>query len=441
MSRRSQGGVQDFGSDSFLDIIANIVGILIILIVIAGMKVAHQSAEPEEAHTITEIDSETASIELPPLPVNEEFDASEVASPEFSSSVSPSVTEEFHDAFGSPQPAPSSPVDEQEELNNSETLTDLAEMQQKINAERAALVKELDQIELERQAIESEISEVTLQRTDLEKELDSRQVTADFATERREAVLKEQERLARVKEEIESDREQNAQDRDQVETTLDGLTKRQKYVNDALEQIAQETRQLREVLLENPPVAEPTDRINHRISPVSRTVQTEEQHFRLENGRVAHIPLEGLLERLRKQVAQKTSIVRRFRRAEGIVGPVGGFRMTYVVERQSADPIQALKYGQSGYRVTVSRWTVVPAETLAAETVTNALRLGSRFRQVIESASPDTVLTIWLYPEDFAHFAKLRELAHRLNLRVAARPLPKGTPIAGSPNGSQSASQ
>ena len=35
----------EFCSDSFLDIIANIVGILIILVVIAGVKVARQPAE------------------------------------------------------------------------------------------------------------------------------------------------------------------------------------------------------------------------------------------------------------------------------------------------------------------------------------------------------------------------------------------------------------
>ena len=38
MSRRRSSGDQEFGSDSFLDIIANIVGILIILIVVAGLR-------------------------------------------------------------------------------------------------------------------------------------------------------------------------------------------------------------------------------------------------------------------------------------------------------------------------------------------------------------------------------------------------------------------
>ena len=45
MSRRSNSRDPNIGSDSFLDIIANIVGILIILIVVAGLKVSRQPIE------------------------------------------------------------------------------------------------------------------------------------------------------------------------------------------------------------------------------------------------------------------------------------------------------------------------------------------------------------------------------------------------------------
>ncbi|MFT5327721.1 MAG: hypothetical protein ACI8P0_005614, partial [Planctomycetaceae bacterium] len=40
-------GDPDFGSDSFLDIIANLVGILVILIVLAGLRAAQVSVEPD----------------------------------------------------------------------------------------------------------------------------------------------------------------------------------------------------------------------------------------------------------------------------------------------------------------------------------------------------------------------------------------------------------
>ena len=113
----------------------------------------------------------------------------------------------------------------------------------------------------------------------------------------------------------------------------------------------------------------------------------------------------------------------------------------YVVQRQVMSPLQAMQYGHNSYRFSVSRWTIEPSDTYRGETVDEALRQGSHFRQLVESAEPDSSVTIWLYPGDFENFSRLRELAHSMNLRVAARPLPEGTPVAGSPNGSQSTSQ
>lgn len=450
MSRRSQSGIQDFGSDSFLDIIANIVGILIILIVIAGMKVAHQSAEilpaaattADAPETSVSADAVASFDNLRPEDLTQQELPVEAASPD--SFTTPqniedlSLPAQLTDAFEDPVEPVTPPEPPVEPAPDMEQLLSQLDT---VTAERVKLQEELVAMQLATDETTSEIEAARAQQAALRKELEARQITRNFATERRDLILKEQDRLQQRIDDLEQTLSERGDDRQRVENTLKGLTRRQKYVTDALDQIAMETRQLREVLLETPVVPEPQDRLNHRIRPVSRAVETAEEHFRLANGRIAHIPLEGLLERLRQQITQKTSIVRRFRRAEGVVGPVGGFRMNYVVERQSADPIQALKYGQSGYRISVSRWTIVPAETLAAESVDDALRMGSRFRQVIEATSPDTVLTIWLYPGDFEHFGKLRELAHRLNLRVAARPLPDGTPIAGSPNGSRSASQ
>ena len=66
MSRRSVKTEQEFGSDSFLDVIANIVGILIILIVIVGLKVARQPAASE--NTLVVDQSLSAVDALPPDP-------------------------------------------------------------------------------------------------------------------------------------------------------------------------------------------------------------------------------------------------------------------------------------------------------------------------------------------------------------------------------------
>ncbi|MEY3459635.1 MAG: Ribonuclease, partial [Planctomycetota bacterium] len=46
MSRRTQRSDLEFGSDSFLDVVCNIVGILIILIVVVGVRVQRQPRQP-----------------------------------------------------------------------------------------------------------------------------------------------------------------------------------------------------------------------------------------------------------------------------------------------------------------------------------------------------------------------------------------------------------
>lgn len=96
MSRRGQPSEMQFGSDSFLDVLANMVGILIILIVIAGARVgrapvpslleiqARQTAEPTAVAEIAETRAppvEPEEVEIPPEPTLEPDEAApEIAS-------------------------------------------------------------------------------------------------------------------------------------------------------------------------------------------------------------------------------------------------------------------------------------------------------------------------------------------------------------------------
>ena len=92
-------------------------------------------------------------------------------------------------------------------------------------------------------------------------------------------------------------------------------------------------------------------------------------------------------------------------------------------------------------RISVSGWKVVPQDTLMAETLEEALHANSRFQQCLRLADRDATLTFWVYPDSFAAYRALQELAHKKGFVVAARPLPLGVPIAGSPKGSQSVGQ
>ncbi|MEZ6131011.1 MAG: hypothetical protein R3C59_20260 [Planctomycetaceae bacterium] len=404
MSRRSSDGEQEFGSDSFLDIIANIVGILIILIVIAGVKVARQKDGGDR---------------IAMLPVS----AQQIPDEPTGLTVAPTIWP----------------------WNGQDTLTTTSEdpsaEQREAEARNSDLDRQISELTLNLRRLQQTAANSDRELQQLLESAQQQQQTLQLQANRRNSLFREQTRVSedvfRLQQSVLSIDEQATA----YQLTLTSLSKRHRYVQGALQQVSMETQKLREVLesVEGPAVD--GERLNHRLSPVGESVVEDELHFRLSAGRIAHVPLMSLLDRLKEQVSSRRSVVMKFHRYEGMVGPVEGFRMQYIVERNSTSPLKALQYGQNAFHISVARWTVLPAETLEAEPVAAALRIGSRFRQLLEATDPQTAITVWLYPGDFQYFHQIREFAHGLNLRVAARPLPEGTQIAGSPNGSRSTSQ
>jgi len=71
-----------------------------------------------------------------------------------------------------------------------------------------------------------------------------------------------------------------------------------------------------------------------------------------------------------------------------------------------------------------------------------ALGPASEFRGRIANCRPqNTTVTIWVYPDSFDDFRALKAELFRLGYLTAARPMPMGEPIAGSPSGHRSAAE
>ena len=121
------------------------------------------------------------------------------------------------------------------------------------------------------------------------------------------------------------------------------------------------------------------------------------------------------------------------------VGPVGGFRLRYTLERHDVSPAEG---GRGGSYARLQKWTIIPNSDDLGEPVRLALEQGSDFRQALKKILPGrTTITIWVYPDGFDAFRQIRKELYRLGYTIAARPLPPGTPISGSPEGSKSAAQ
>ena len=386
MSRRH--AEQEFGSDSFLDIVANVVGILIILIVVAGVRVSRMpvprvSVEPTAAVQAAEPEALAPSpvLTVPPPPVEPLIDPFVVEPP--LPPPKPKIV-----VIEKPLPELAAPVAPQELVRQAESLrTAIA----RLDATR----REVEQQALARKA---ELSRA-------ESEVDALRTTVD-----REAGVRQHER------------QELAAGRRELEETLNQLRRLQQTLAEADVEPAPKT-------------------IRHRVTPIGRVVSGQELHFYLAGGRIAHVPIDELALRLKTQIHRQKELLAKMNRYEGTVDPLDGFRMQYVIERDRLSLAEELKFGQNVVRMQVTRWTLLPEPNLATESPEQALREGSEFYHSLLSAGPTATLTLWVYPDSFEAAGAVKEFAHRHSYEVAMRPLPFGVPISGSPDGSKSIAQ
>jgi hypothetical protein len=175
-------------------------------------------------------------------------------------------------------------------------------------------------------------------------------------------------------------------------------------------------------------------------SPVARPSDGDEYHFELRRNRVAYIDMNRLINLL------KNDLQSRLRRdglngaLVGRVGPVGAFSMRYEIGRTMPESIEALM--ARGPTLGLRGLEIVPEGELRGEPFEDAMRPASDFARAIGRLSPShSTLTLWVYPDSFALYRRLRDALHARGFTVAARPLPDGIPIRASPHGSISAGQ
>ncbi|MGQ0637459.1 MAG: hypothetical protein ACT4QC_22870 [Planctomycetaceae bacterium] len=363
MSRRGSEEAH-FANDSFLDVLANMVGILIILIVIAGMRVG--PAEPAVA--ANDVDD---AIAPPPAAIQELVDAGAAA-------------------------------EEDAQLPTLEPDLPPKEVVVELNR----ISRELDDLARDAGQNEAELA----------------RRAAEMAAERK--------RLLAAEQTVQAQHHELQQDKARVARLQEALGDRKHKLTALLAEF-EEAQNAR------PPAVE----VQHRLTPISQEVTGEELHFRLAGNRVSVVPFAQLEERVRFQLEKQKEWLARHTRHEGTVGPVDGFSLRYVVERQPLPALVERKLGYSGFRIGVSRVEVIPEADVVCETADEALRRASRFAHALRGASEKATLTFWVYPDSYKLFRQLQEAAHAEGFIVAARPLPEGVPIAGAPNGSRSAGQ
>jgi hypothetical protein len=167
-------------------------------------------------------------------------------------------------------------------------------------------------------------------------------------------------------------------------------------------------------------------------TPISRPVDGREIDFQLRNGRLAFVPLEPLRAEFLRDASEKKDRLMDLPEFANTVGPIGGFRLRYTIERRKLVP----GVGASG---NLKAFTLIPVSDDMGEPWQAALADSSEFRRVLAGHEPKyTLVTVWIYPESFEAFRQIKKELWRLGYAVAARPLPEGVPIGFSPHGTKS---
>ena len=368
MRRRFGGGDPDFGSDSFLDIIANLVGILIVLIVLAGLRAGRA---PVELELITETESPMTA------PVASEPEQ-EVIQPV----VPPAPQVE-------PEPpilVATEPVEEQG-MTLDEARQRIAVAQQQV----AALRAHLDSLDIE--SSQSEVGKLQQQLAD---------------------------RAARVR---------------ALQANLERSTAQSGLLAAELRNVDSEYQQLRIRLVEiNAQLQDmhgrrrPEEQLELRINPVGRRSTGEEILFRVEDGRVVHLPVSELVETAVRLERNSMASIMSGRTRRGVAGPVDGVTFTYEYGVATV-PMYSASGSQSYSAQVRLRGLVKTLPGAPSEPIGKALANGGIVERLLLQAKPGTVVRLAVSTDSFADARRIAAYARDLNFAVASRPIEPGSDL------------
>ena len=175
-------------------------------------------------------------------------------------------------------------------------------------------------------------------------------------------------------------------------------------------------------------------------NPVAKPADGDEYHFEIRHNRVTFIDLERLMKLVKADAQLRVRLAENSRVIESRVGPAGSFSMDYVLSRAPMGMEEMIE--RRGFSFDLRGWELIPEFEGRGEPFETTRQPFSEYARTINRLSNEhATITMWVYPDGFALFRKLRDDLHARGFLVAARPLPEGMSIKGSPGGSLSAGQ
>lgn len=176
-------------------------------------------------------------------------------------------------------------------------------------------------------------------------------------------------------------------------------------------------------------------------SAVAKPTEGTEYHFEIRRNRVTFIELDRLVDMVKSDARLRLRAGGPRGRLASVVGPVGSFSLKYEMGRSVPEALADL-LNSSAVTYNLVGWELVSSSPNRGETYEVTKSSSSTFARAVHRLNPDKdTITMWIYPDGFALYRQLRDDLHAHGFLVAARPLPEGTSIKGSPGGSLSAGQ
>ena len=224
--------------------------------------------------------------------------------------------------------------------------------------------------------------------------------------------------------------------RDRLDDAARDRFDRKRHLAEAADTLDRLNRQRRAVRIESSPTV-----VEHLPTPLAKTVFGKEEHFRLLHGRLVYVPLNELVERLKAEAPHKLWKLKDGPSLTETIGPLEGFRMKYTIHKVDYT-VETAAGDMRRQRVELAHFDLLPVSDDLGEPLERALTAGSHFAMLLDTMpTAHTTITVWTYPDSFQQFRLLKRYLYDRGYACAARPMPEGRPIGGSPTGSRSAAE
>ena len=349
MRRRQGSGIAEMeaGQDSFLDIVSNIVGIMIILVMVAGVRAKS----------------------LPPRMQNDDLPETQILTAELKQRL--------------------------------ENFAEKSETFRAAQAEVAEIGNEIEHLQGLTAARARERAELTALIGILQSEY-------DFATEN---LSQSEKQTLELKRQIQ-----------EIDAKIGELDRTKQWI---------EQNRPQATVLENLP------------TPLAKQVEKNEAHFRLKNGKVLHVPLPALFDRMGSELRNRLNhLDMKSGELTGTVGPIENFTMPYSAIVVTGVPVQTPYGVRSGNRIEFAESEIIPQNDQLGETLQEALAPNSNFQRRLAAYRQNLhTITFWVYPDSFHVYRDLKKHLFDRGYQTAGRPLNWNDPIGASSSGTKSSAQ